>query len=345
MPTEQLQESTSVKISTYTTEAVFDELQNEWNTLLGRSAVDTIFSTIEWQRSWWHAYTPGQLWVLTARDDNDRLIGIAPWFIETRESGERVVRGIGCVDVTDYVDTIVDASCLEGVYHAFARCLQENRANYDRINLCNLPEHSPTLQVFIDILNQYGFNAQREKQEVCPIIKLPPTWDEYLAQLDKKDRHELRRKMRRAHGAGNVGSYTVNETHNLEEQLETFLDMMAESAEYKAEFLKDEKNARFFRLVMPVMFKAGWLRLHFLTVDGQPAATYLNFDYNKRALVYNSGLRYKFSELSPGIVLLATNIREAIDAGYEVFDFLRGNEEYKYDMGGRDTTIYMLKAN
>jgi CelD/BcsL family acetyltransferase involved in cellulose biosynthesis len=60
--------------------------------------------------------------------------------------------------------------------------------------------------------------------------------------------------------------------------------------------------------------------------------------------VYNSGLRQKFMEYSPGIVLLAENIREAIEQGYELFDFLRGNEDYKYRMGGENTEIFMLKA-
>jgi len=85
--------------------------------------------------------------------------------------------------------------------------------------------------------------------------------------------------------------------------------------------------------------------LTFLTVNGKPAATYLNFDYDNRILVYNSGLvPQTYAHLSPGIVLLAFNIQRAIDLGRREFDFLRGNEEYKYRMGGIDRPVMMLEA-
>lgn len=338
------QDTATVNITLHTTVDAFDALRPEWNELLARSAIDTVFSTWEWQSHWWNAYQPGELLIVAARTPDGRLVGLAPWFIETKAKGERVLRGIGCVDVTDYVDTIVDRDCQVEVYTQFARCLVDNRALYDRINLCNLPAHSPTLNLFIDILTQHGFAAERAPQEVCPVICLPDTWDAYLSRLDKKERHELRRKLRRADGAGTVENYTVGDDHNLAAELETFLSMMAESAPYKKEFLADARNDAFFRSVMPVMYACGWLKLHFLKINGEYAATYLNLDYHKRALVYNSGLRQKFMEYSPGIVLLAENIREAIEQGYELFDFLRGNEDYKYRMGGENTEIFMLKA-
>jgi len=67
---------------------------------LKRSPADNIFSTWEWQSSWWKAYQAGELWLISCRDDQDRLVGLAPWFIQTQPGGERVVRSIGCVDVT-----------------------------------------------------------------------------------------------------------------------------------------------------------------------------------------------------------------------------------------------------
>lgn len=334
----------NLKLTTYQTDSVFTELKAEWNELVQRSIANCVFSTLEWQSNWWAAYQPGELLVVAVRDDSDKLIAIAPWFIETKADGERVLRGIGCVDVTDYVDCIVDADCTTQVFGCLAGLLLENAARYDRINLCNIPEHSPTYALFPSILQQNGFTTETEQQEVCPAIQLPGDWESFLNQLDKKNRHELRRKLRRGEAEGEISWYTVNETHNLEEQLDLFLKLMASSAPHKAEFLRDEKNVAFFRRVMPVMFACGWLQLNFLTIDGVPAATYLNFDYNRRVMVYNSGLDQTFLNASPGIVLLAHNIRHAIENGYTVFDFLRGNEEYKYRIGGKDQPIYKLKA-
>lgn len=339
------QVNSSVKLTVYDNDAVFQELDSEWNDLVQRSIANCVFSTIEWQRHWWAAYQPGDLWVVTARDENERLIGIGSWFIETRQEGERVLRGVGCVEVTDYVDFIVDQDCTEQVFGCFAEVLAQNADRYDRINFCNLPHTSPTHEQFPPHLKLSGFEVEIQQQEVCPVIDLPEDWEGYLNLLDKKNRHELRRKLRRGGAEGEINWYIVNDSYHLDDQLALFLKLMGESAPYKAEFLRDEQNVAFFKQVMPIMYAKGWLQLVFLTIEGEPAATYLNFDYDKRVLVYNSGLSQAHSTASPGILLLAHNIRYAIENGYKVFDFLRGNEEYKYRMGGKDNPVYMLKAS
>src|SRR5689334_21294906 len=79
-----------VQLTAYHENSVFETLKPEWNELLHRSASDCIFSTWEWQSTWWDAYHSGLLWVIACRDDSGRLIGIAPWFIQTNEEQERV---------------------------------------------------------------------------------------------------------------------------------------------------------------------------------------------------------------------------------------------------------------
>jgi CelD/BcsL family acetyltransferase involved in cellulose biosynthesis len=99
----------------------------------------------------------------------------------------------------------------------------------------------------------------------------------------------------------------------------------------------------FFHSVGHAAQRAGWLQLAFLTVNGDRAAGYMNFDYGNRIMVYNSGLdTQNFQWLSPGIVLTGYLIQHAIENKRAVFDFLRGTEDYKYRMGGQDTRIYKL---
>jgi CelD/BcsL family acetyltransferase involved in cellulose biosynthesis len=332
-----------VKLETYTQADAFEQLRPEWNALLHRSAVDNVFSSWEYQSTWWEVFQPGRLLIVTCRDDNGQLIGIAPWFI----CGGDVIRGIGCEDITDYLDVIADATYVESVLECFVSYLAERRDDYRRIELCNIPEESPTYRLLRDTFERCGFTATIEQQEVCPVIELPESWEDYLAQLDKKQRHEIRRKLRRATGDDEheVDWYIVDGSRVLDDEIETFLRLMAASDPQKAEFLSDERNERFFRRLIPLMFKQGWLQLVFLTVNGQAAATYFNFDYNKRILVYNSGLDPEaYGHLSAGIVLLALTIRHAIENGYKAFDFLRGDENYKYRMGGKDTGVYKLIA-
>ncbi len=334
-----------MKLTHYTDERAFEELRSEWDDLLHRSSSDLIFCTWEWQSTWWAAYKGGnRLCVVACRDDAGQLIGVASWFIEYQVA-ERVVRTVGCVDVTDYVDIIADTQQIDAVQQALAEFLYEHRADYDRINLCNIPEVSPTLPRFADKLKALGFNVEVEFQEVCPVIDLPTEWEVYLEQLDKKQRHEIRRKLRRAESEAALHWYVVDHTCRIEEELDKFLVLMRASHPEKAKFLDDPNNAAFFKRIVPLAFERGWLKMSFLVVNGQPSAAYCDFDYGDRILVYNSGLLPEENAyLSPGIVLLSYDIRDAIAHHRSAFDFLRGNETYKYRMGGIDTKVFKLKA-
>ncbi len=333
-----------MKLTAYTDERVFEELRPEWDVLVSRSTSDLIFCTWEWQSIWWKSYRAGQLWVITCRDDGDRLVGIGSWFIE-HKNGERVLRTIGCVDVTDYVDIITEPEHAAVVHESLAAYLRENHAEYDRINLCNIPEVSPSLADFPGKLQQQGFEVEVEFQEVCPVIELPDEWETYLERLDKKQRHEIRRKLRRAESEAAIEWYLVDETSDIEVELDKFLALMRASHPEKAKFLDDPHNLAFFRAIVPQVYQCGWLKMSFLIVNGTPSAAYCDFDYNDRILVYNSGLLPEDNaHLSPGIVLLSYDIKDAIARHRPIFDFLRGNETYKYRMGAVDTKVFKLKA-
>ncbi|MBI1277061.1 MAG: GNAT family N-acetyltransferase [Anaerolineaceae bacterium] len=336
-----------MKITAHNKPELFQQLQPEWNELLARSQSNRVFSTWEWQSTWWAAYHPGELWVITCRDDSDRLIGIAPWFIDSTNEYGRVVRPIGCVEVTDYLDIIADKDSTHLVFEALADFAKVNSELYDLINLCNLPESSPTYSQLTPILNRWGFDASLTQQEVCPVIVLPTEWESYFDLLDKKQRHELRRKLRRAEGAAeSIDWYIVSDQHNLDEEIDRFLHLMGASQYEKAKFLEDPQNLAFFKAIVPITFEKHWLQLSFLMINGEAAAAYLNFVYGDSVLVYNSGLMVdKYGHLSAGIILLAHNIRTAIENGYKVFDFLRGNEIYKFRMGGQETRVFMLTAH
>ena len=333
-----------LELLAYQDAAAFDELKSEWNSLLARAPMNCIFYTWEWQSTWWDAYQPGELLILVCRED-DQLLGIAPLFITESERG-RSVQIIGCVDVTDYLDFIIDAARLQDVLTAFADYFADHRASFDLLDLCNIPQHSPTQSILPALLKMRGFETSVTQQEVCPIIELPQNWSGYLASLDKKQRHEVRRKLRRIHGtASPIDWYIVNGSHHLSQEIDQFMRLMAASDPQKEQFLQNVSNVRFFKNIVPMAQKCGWLQMNFLTVGAERAAAYINFVYENRVLVYNSGLNHQeYGQLSPGIVLLAYNIQYAIEQGYQIYDFLRGAETYKYRMGGQDTAVMNLIA-
>jgi CelD/BcsL family acetyltransferase involved in cellulose biosynthesis len=187
-----------------------------------------------------------------------------------------------------------------------------------------------------------GLEVSEVVAEVCPVIALPASWEEYLASLDRKERHETRRKLRRIAREAEVEWYSIPGGEELENAIGDFIALHRASAVEKDAFM-DRRMQGFFRSLARALACQGWLRLEFLEVNGERVAALLNFDYRDRIMVYNSGFDpQRYPHLSPGIVILANSIRGAIDLGRSNFDFLRGDEAYKHRLGGKDREIYQL---
>jgi CelD/BcsL family acetyltransferase involved in cellulose biosynthesis len=332
----------TLSISTYHDIGAFEELAGEWNDLLNRSAANTVFLTLEFQRVWWRYLGEGEPLIVTMRDGGE-LVGIVPLFVAENGEGERVMATIGCVEVADYLDLIAAQGREQDVYAALVDYLTWSEAPaWDVLSLCNIHQDSPTLTMLPPLAEAQGWTVSMAKEDVCPVAQLPPTWDEYLLTLKKKHRHELRRKLRRAEAERAMLWYIVGPEHDLMDEVEAFLDLMARSAPEKAEFLTPQMRS-FFRQLASVMNEAGRLQLSFLEVEGERVAAYFNFLYAGRVMVYNSGLNWQdYPHLSAGIVLAAYNISHAIKQGIEVFDFMQGDERYKYHLGGQDVEVRRL---
>ena len=122
--------------------------------------------------------------------------------------------------------------------------------------------------------------------------------------------------------------------------MEVFFRLMAANPD-KAAFLSGSMRTLFGEIAQAAM-SAGMLQLAFLDVDGIPAAGYFNFDYGGRIWVYNSGMDPAYAALSPGWVLLGLLIQRAIEQGRHTFDFMRGDETYKFQWGGTSETLLQL---
>jgi CelD/BcsL family acetyltransferase involved in cellulose biosynthesis len=334
----------TLQIHAYEDAQAFETLREEWDALLSQSQRPCIFLTWEWQSNWWAAYHPGELWLLAVRDEAGQLVALAPWFVDTRPTGRRWVRSIGCVDVTDYLELILKADHESAALQALTDYTRAHHSRYDELDFCNLPEASPTLTQWPPLLEAAGYSVTIKPQEVCPVITLPSDWEGYLNMLDSKQAGELRRKMRHAKGY-QIDWGFIEPNDDLPAAIERFMALMHSSSPEKAAFLETPQHVDFFQRIVPALQTCGWLKLSFLQVEGKDAAAYLSFDYNNQIMLYNSGHNPQVAaKISPGILLLMHIIRDAIETGHSHFDFLRGDEEYKYRAGGQDTRVLMLNA-
>ena len=340
-----------MELIVYRDETGFDALRDEWNVLLGRSRFDTIFLTWEWQSTWWRhlGAQRGPLYLLAAREAG-RLIGILPLYLSQADD-VHCLTVVGCVEVSDYLDLIIEAGQEDIVYDAFLSWLTGPEAPaWDVAELCNQPAASLAYTRLAELARGRGLRVEVMQEDVCPVITLPRPgededgWELYLSSLDKKDRHEIRRKLRRIEReAPDAALRIVRGGTELPAAIESFIALHRLSRPDKHAFMTEEMQA-YFRAVAAVLAERGWLQLSFLDIGDQPAATYFCFDYHDDILVYNSGYDTSASpQLSPGWVLLAELIQHAIAEGRIRFDFLQGNEDYKYRFGGVAEPVHRMK--
>jgi CelD/BcsL family acetyltransferase involved in cellulose biosynthesis len=336
-------------------------LASAWNALLAESIQDVPFLRFEYLQAWWETRGGGEwpdseLAVIIAHQEG-RLAGVAPLFSTKRRDGNRALMLLGSIEISDYLDLIVRPADLPAFLPGlldFLDCFgpagqsvpspEADSKSWQELDWQNLLETSPTLPLLKAEAKRRGWTHLQEQTYHAPSIPLTGDFETYLAGIDKKQRHEIRRKMRRAVEAGrDVCWYCVSDITVLDAGLDAFMAMMAEEVD-KEKFLT-EAMRRQMHLACRAAFENGWLQLAFLEVDGQKAAGYLNFDYQNRIWVYNSGIDRRFLDLSPGWVLLGYLLQWANENKRLEFDFMRGNEEYKYRFGGVDKFVVRAKVS
>jgi len=185
--------------------------------------------------------------LLAFRSDQDgRLVGLAPVFRFHDPDGHAILSLVGCRDVSDYLDLIVEVGQEEAVYTAFLDYLGGDAApEWDAVDLCNIPDTSVTHELLRRLADGRGYGTLVEIEDVCPIIPLSGTWDEYLMTLDKKQRHEIRRKLRRVGAAGEAQFYIVSPEHDLQAEMAAFIDLHQKSTPEKDQFMDPQMQGFF----------------------------------------------------------------------------------------------------
>ena len=322
---------------TYTvTRESFETLALQWEAKLSFCDTDSLFLAPMWQRLWWSAFGKEDL-LLLAFHQGETLLGIAPLI---QKDGQ--VSLLGQKEFFDYMDFISPRDTREAFLSSFIDFMVSE--GWHTLSVPSIPGWSPTLALLPEIARSRGLHVEIKDEDTAPGLKLPPTWDEYLSSLSKKDRHELRRKFRRLNESVQWRHYICSDISSLLLCAEDFFHLMRESREEKDRFLTQERED-FMLSAVERLTKENIARLYFLEVNGARVASAMCFDYKGTRFLYNSGFDPSLSHLSVGLLLKALCIKEAIEQKLVFFDFLRGNEPYKYHLGGLDRPIYELTVS
>lgn len=307
----------------------FDAIGEQWSELA--AAGGDVFATWEWATTWWRHFGAGRQLDLTGcYDEDDRLVGILP-FYRTSARPLRVTRLVG--------------------YPVGSRshpvCAPEDRATTARGLVAALRGQHADLFIGEGFPADEGWSDYLAGTAVAsvpsPTLSLKPydSWGEYLASRSSNFRQDLKRKERKLARDHDVVFRQTVSLDELGHDIDTFLVLHFARWATRSNFLKDSSVA-FHRSFAHVAFERGWLRLWFLELDGAPAAAWYGFRFAGIETYFQAGRAPADSGSSLGIVLLAHTIREALADGIGEYRFGPGGSPYKYRFTDTDPGLRTL---
>lgn len=315
----------------------FAELGDSWSALC-RSAEAMPFSTPQFGEAWWSVFGESgeeELELLGLENGTGELVGLAPM----KRRGPHWSFA-GDHEVSDYLGPVAKRGQEPRLVAAVLDRLEAAEARSAELRgIAPGSEWAEAFQVAV----QRGWDVAVSDEAVCPTVEIGDGWEAYLDSLRSRDRREVRRKLRPLRQLrGAVSFQAVESPADVAAQMPAFMSMMAESRGDKAVFLTEEMRA-FFERLSASLSEAGWLRLYVMSVSGEAAAMVLCFVARNQLLLYNSGYTPRFRDLSVGLASKVLCIRDAVERGMSSVNFLRGDEPYKYELGGKDAVVQRLR--
>ncbi len=341
--------------------STLDELTpyaDDWD----RLAAGVPFRSWAWLSAWWRSYgrrghgkpSGPQLFVLCVFDHSDRLVGLAPWYLAGGGPQGRVLRWLGSGEVcSDYLGILCRPEVQYSVTQALADYLTEDawenafdRPRWDLLQLDGVDAEDLAVGELIRHLADRGCTVHRRTGPACWRIELPDTWQQYLATLSKSHRKKLRRLERDWFQAGRAVLHSVERAAELDRAMEVLVDLHQRRRNALGEpgCFASKRFAAFHREVMPEMLRAGQLQLHWLELDGRPAAAEYHLGAAGVVYAYQSGLDPGLLDEQPGRLAILATLRRAIEHGYRTFDFLRGDEPYKAHFRARPRRSLVIRV-
>jgi CelD/BcsL family acetyltransferase involved in cellulose biosynthesis len=306
----------------------------DWSGLAAADPSGTIFHTPAYLKLWWEEFGTGDLLLAFAEDDG-RTVGVAAF-----EVVHEVLTFLGGFDVTDYMGPVSLPGREEKVASALIEALRLE-PGWQRADLRGLPDDSRWQGAIEGAAAAQGLRAVRGEDGVAPALELPRTFQDYLAALPGKLRHEIRRKERRLTGEAGPYRVRVATAASLGMEMDLFLELHRASPGPKGRFMRAGMEI-FFRRLGEVFLDAGVFHLAFMEIDGQRVAGAIGLAYGKTFSLYNAAFDRRFERWSPGTVLVRALIEQSIEAGRDRFDLLKGDLPYKYRFGATPRRVGRL---
>ena len=327
-------------------------LEPSWNDLLRRSGSDSIFLTWEWISTWWEVFgSRFTLLVLTAEDDEGRLIGIAPTMVGPRRTASgltfRALMIIGQRGDTlaEYLDFVVESGREAAVTGAFCEFLQRDlAAEWDFIFFERVLTTSPNLPTLRAKTSGPPAIAARDAQLKSPHVMLGDSWPALLAGKSRNFRNQWNNSWNRLHAEGDVQFLFGGKDMPLSAALAEVTRLHRERWEDRSASFKTDEYLEFHQRLCTRLHAKGWLLLLLLSVDGTNVAVRYDYVYAGKIWCMQGGWSPEWAAKRVGTLLTGKVIEWGIEHGLREYDFLGGDSDYKRRWANGERVMTNLTA-
>lgn len=329
---------------------VFAAIRSEWKTLFSEVG-GSPFVSWEWMSVWFENFGEKKSPYILKAFVDDKLVGILPMFVSngkifgmTYNKLSMMGSGIGGAD---HLDVIAGPAEKPVIARSIIEFLQ-NAGNRHQLSLENIPADSETLQILRAHNREKNTSFPRLTETTvanCPQIGLADGWEAVLDRSRRKS--NFKRKLKQLEKVPGFEYRTISTPSETDSAFERFLALHDKRWEKAggSELSGHPRLADFQRRVVNELSLAGLIRFDELWAEGNCLASIYGLDDGRAFYYYNSGYDLDRSNLSAGLVLIGLSIKNAIERGNTVYDFLRGDEAYKFDWADRSQDLITIKLS
>jgi len=335
-----------------TTEAKFLQLKNEWTALYSSSKSQSPFLTWEWMYQWWVSYSQEissfhKLCIITTRDQQNRLQSIWPFFIIETDSflGKlKILKFIGTnFESSDYLDIIVDKKMTED---HFGAVLQSNIfikviETIDKIILNNVLESSVVYQN----KSYFSYLKWQRKNAICPYLVLPEDKDQLLNLLSKNMKSSLRRTYNKLTKNPDIHIKTITDKGDINKAVENLFKLHGDrfnDQEKETKFVFSRRGS-FHQEISKTFLEKNWLRFYEVQFRDEIIGSLYCYLFGSTLMYLQAGFNPNFGQFALGNQLILHAITDAINLNCTEFDFMRGDEAYKYKWTSTERYLYTME--
>jgi CelD/BcsL family acetyltransferase involved in cellulose biosynthesis len=323
----------------------FLSLRTAWKIVYQSDPEAQFFLSWEWLAGVLENH-PEEWMVLVARGADGDCLGFLPLQLSTvwsksRQQLRNEIHFAGRLCWSDYGGILCRPEEEETVLGAFAAHLKQMSWSHFFLKGFRISDRrfglfmAPFADERLIVESRTSFINQGETDNlVCPYIALPDSFEAYLAEkLSSNTRQKIRRFLRKLDSSSEYAVTTTSAATRAQD-VQILQQLWSDMWNWK----KGSDTLRLATKYGEIVRRGLDDEIAHLCVlwhGATPLGALASFvDWDKsRLLFFVSGRRADFRDLPVGLALHAWNIRWAIERGLRTYDFLRGNEAYKYSLG------------